>query len=125
MEFLAKIFAFILTLPFLAFFLGYNISKWFYQDNKKAFDIAIHVTTFSLFVSVSVMFQVVGYLQSGVFITLIIWITFLAVLIYLQWKLKNQIDIHKSLKGSLRLWFLVLCICYVALFIIGVTKSFI
>lgn len=124
MEIIVYVFSIFIALPFLAFFAAYFLGKKYIPDIQKAKSIAINITTFCLFISVSVLFQVVGDLKSGVFITFLIWAIIFSILVLLQWKLKNQVDIEKSLKGSLRLWFIALWVCYIALFIIGITKAF-
>ncbi len=124
MKFIVNIIAFFVALPFLAFIVTYIASHWFYKDKKKAIDLAINVTTFCLFISVSIMLQVISELSSGTFITVLIFLILFGGLAFLQSKLKQSLDLAKALKSALRLWFLILAVLYVILFITGIIKSF-
>lgn len=124
MEIIVYVFSVFIALPFLAFIVANLLAKKYMPDTQKARSIAINITTFCLFISVSVLFQVVANMKSGIFITILIWGAFFAFLVLLQWKFKTQIDIEKALKGSLRLWFIALWVFYIVLFIIGISNAF-
>ena len=118
-----KILSFFIALPFLAFSAAFFISKGIKKDKKQAMNIAINVTTFCLFVSVSVMFQVIGKFKSGTFVTILLLLLIFAVLMLLQWKVKNDIDPPKAVRNAFRLWFIVLSVCYVVLFFSSIISA--
>ena len=123
MKIIVNILSFFIALPFLAFFVAYFISKRIKKDKKQAMNIAINITTFCLFLSVSVMFQVIGNYKSGTFVTILLLLLIFAGLMLLQWKVKNDIDLPKGIYNAFRLWFVVLCVCYVVLFFSSIINA--
>jgi hypothetical protein len=124
MKLFVDLISFFIALPFLAFVASYYLIKLSPKYRERAFNIAINTTTICLFISVSVMFQSIVKLKSGVLITLLILFLLMAILTFLQWNLKRSININKIVKGSFKLWFIFLIISYIFLFFIGIIKSF-
>ncbi|OEF96085.1 DUF3397 family protein [Desulfuribacillus alkaliarsenatis] len=122
MEFIISFLTFFISLPFLAFAVVYFLIKWLHKDKKKASSTAITVTTFCLFLSVTVMFKEIANFNTGIFIPILLLIIFIIAIVGLQWNVKGNIDINKALKGSFRLWFIALAVCYLLLFILGIIR---
>jgi len=124
MKLFVNLISFFIALPFLSFVATYYSIKLSSKYREKAFDIAINIMTVCLFISVNVMLQSIINMKSGVSITLTILFLLLAILSFLQWYFKRSININKIIKGSFKIWFIILIISYIFLFFIGIIKSF-
>lgn len=119
MDFLIKIYAVIATMPFLSFFLIYILYILLGKPKDMAFERAIYITSVLLIGSVSSQLKNIFNLASGLWLSLLLVFLIFITLGYLQWKLKNKLDIKKLILSTLKLCFYLFGVLYISFFIIS------
>ncbi|MER2169322.1 MAG: DUF3397 family protein [Psychrobacillus psychrodurans] len=111
----------IVLVPAILFIASFGIAKYGFHKRKKSIGIAADITTFLLFFSVSHVFNIIFEKEIG-FILIIIAIMIATVITVLEWKMKKEIEIKPLLRKLWRLFFILLCVMYALLWVIGVIR---
>lgn len=112
--------AFIL-IPAILFIFTFAVAKYALKKRKKSIGIAADITTFLLFFSVSIVFNIVFDKEIG-FLIIIIAILIATLLTILEWRSKKEIEVQSLLRKIWRLFFILLCVTYALLWLIGVIQ---
>ncbi|TQR17824.1 DUF3397 family protein [Psychrobacillus vulpis] len=116
-----KILSIFLVFPFLLFLLTFLISKYLLHKRKKSFGIAADVTTLILFFSVSNAVSVL-FSKNILFSLIIMSLIIATIFTYFDWRTEKEIEIIPLLRKIWRSLFLLLCIAYALIWIIGVIR---
>lgn len=119
MDFLIKIYAVIATIPFLTFFLIYFLFILLGKPKDMAFERAIYITSVLLIGAVSSQLKNIFNLASGLWLSLLLVFLIFITLGFLQWKLKNKLDIKKLILSTLKLCFYLFGVLYISFLIIS------
>ncbi|CAH0119576.1 MULTISPECIES: DUF3397 domain-containing protein [unclassified Paenibacillus] len=120
MNFITSIFgsmAILPFIPFLAIWLGYG--AWS-KDRKRAFRLAMDVTTAFLIASVAASYNTIFGGQFGFYFILILLLVAAGLLGGAQNRLRGKIDARKLAKTIWRLTFFVMSVFYVIFLFIGI-----
>ncbi|EDL64750.1 DUF3397 domain-containing protein [Bacillus sp. SG-1] len=107
--------------PFLGYFAAFIVMKQISGNHRKAVNAAVDITTFLLFFSVH--FIIVAIWDRS-----LLWLLTLVLLIgtgllsVIHWKVKEEIEFRKVLKGGWRLGFLLFSTAYVVLLFYGIAS---
>ncbi|MBY7143733.1 DUF3397 family protein [Virgibacillus sp. NKC19-3] len=116
--------AFFITFPFLATMIIYKISLKLYGHPWKAIHISVSWTTVFYMVAVLILVSNIFDREfSG--ILLILLLSMLAGIIFLQWKMRTEIILTKALKILWRLCFLLFSFSYICFVLIGIVQRII
>ncbi|WP_456275594.1 DUF3397 domain-containing protein [Bacillus sp. AK128] len=118
---LAWIFATIITLPLLGFLLAFTVLKKFVIHKRRAIHYSIDITTFLLMISVYYLGQVVFGISLLAHILIFILIMTI-IFIFLNWKLNDEIQMPKVIKGVWRSLFLCFLVLNVVLVVYGIIE---
>jgi hypothetical protein len=116
---LSWLFATIVTVPLIGFLLVFSILRLVVDHKRRAFHYSIDITTLLLILSVYFLGQVVfgiSLLAPILIFTLVIGIIF----IFLNWKVSEEINIRKVIKGVWRCNFLFFLLFYLVFILYGI-----
>ena len=111
----------VVLVPAILFVLTFAIAKYGLHKRKKSVGIAADITTFLLFFSVSHVFNIIFEKEIGFIITMIA-VLIATIITILEWRMKKEIEIKPLLRKIWRLFFILLCIMYALLWLIGVIR---
>lgn len=111
---------FMSVLPFIPFLGIWLIYGTISGERKKAFLLAMDVTTFFLIISVSAMYNTIFGSGFGIYLILLILLIAGGLLGGAQNRLRGQVDIRKILKTIWRLSFFVMSVLYILFLIVGI-----
>lgn len=111
MKIIIKMLTLFILFPAVLFIITFIVGKYFLHKRRKAFGIAVDVTTLLLFISVSHAFFFV--FQKDIILPLIIGSLLIAtVFTYIDWKTKKEIELVPLFRKIWRTLFLLLCLLY-------------
>ncbi|WP_391208383.1 DUF3397 domain-containing protein [Psychrobacillus sp. L4] len=114
-----KVLTFLLLFPVILFILTFILSKYVFHRRKKSLGFAADVTTFLLFFSVSNAVSIIY--SKRIFLLLIVASLLIATIFtYLEWRKQKEIEVIPLLRKIWRLLFLLLCVAYAFIWLIGV-----
>ncbi|QHT60336.1 DUF3397 domain-containing protein [Paenibacillus lycopersici] len=108
------------AIPFLLVYFGYAAVT---GDRKKAFRLAMDVTTALLIGCVAVLFNRIFDSSFGLYGILLILLLGGGLLGNAQYRLKGKLDMSRIMRAIWRLGFFLMSFCYVILMFIGIGKS--
>ncbi len=115
---LAWVVATIVTVPLLAWYLIYIITVKMTKKKKFSFRLAVDLSTIFFILSVHfILIELVG--QSFLWVILLLIIGAACAFTVLHWKTKEDVQIHKVIKGAWRFNFLLFSTGYFILLLIG------
>ncbi|WP_313891381.1 DUF3397 family protein [Psychrobacillus sp.] len=117
---ITKLLSVFILYPVLLFILTFIGAKFFLK-RKKAFGLAADVTTLLLFFSVSNAFSIV-FSKNIVLLLIMIALLIATLLTYLEWRNEKEIEVMPLLRRIWRFLFLLLCLFYIVIWIIGVIR---
>jgi hypothetical protein len=115
---LAWIVATFVTIPVLSFFITYMISRKMTKNKKKSFLVSTDVMTLFLILSVNYLALAI-WGESFLWQIVLLLLVIIMITLVLQWKVKQDIHLHKVLKGFWRISFLLFFIGHIGLTIYG------
>lgn len=119
-QFLADVFAAFATLPFISFFIIYFIAYIRTKSKKEAVRWAIHITMLFLLFTVSGMIKSITGSIAGFWWMIIALILFAGLIIFLQWKIRQQIQLGRVLRSIWYAGFFLFTVAYFVLIPIGI-----
>ncbi|MDX8364961.1 DUF3397 domain-containing protein [Cytobacillus sp. IB215665] len=117
-QLVAGVFATVVTIPIIGLFLVYFILCKITRRKRNSMLMAIDISTALFILSVYYLTEVI-WGQSMFWLILLVIVLIAMVVVILQWKIKQDIDIRKVLKGSWRFSFLFFFSAYIILFVYG------
>ena len=112
------------TAPLLAWYLVYIITVKMTRKKKFSFRLAVDLSTIFFILSVHfILIELVG--QSFLWVILLMIIGAAGAFTILHWKTKDDIQIHKVIKGAWRFNFLLFSTGYIVLLLIGLVHRII
>lgn len=112
------------TAPLLAWYLVYIITVKMTRKKKFSFRLAVDLSTIFFILSVHfILIELVG--KSFLWVILLMIIGAAGAFTVLHWKTKDDIQIHKVIKGAWRFNFLLFSTGYVLLLLIGLVHRII
>jgi len=119
-HFFSYIIAFIITVPVFATWLVYFIIAKWNRPKLKAFHQAVNWTTLLYIIAVSILIWLNFHINlTGIII--IFFLSALAIIIFMQWKMNEEVLLSKALKLLWRFFFLVFAFLYVCLLIFDIS----
>lgn len=118
---ITSIFATLITIPILVYFLIFVISKLFTKNHRQSVQMAVDIST--IFFILSVHFLIITIWERS-----LLWVIFIFALIcaiifvIISWKIKGEIIFASFIKGFWRLSFLVFFVAYFGLTIFGLIQ---
>lgn len=121
MKEIVNILSFFILFPVLIYILVFSISKYILHKRKKSIGIAADVTTLFLYLSVSLVYSIVFSGNIG-FLLVVGSILIATIITYFDWRSKKEIEVIPLIRKIWRLFFLLLCVFYGFLWLIGVIR---
>lgn len=126
-SFFATVFATLVTVPIIGYFVVFVIAKQITKKHRKAVHIALDITTVLFILSVHYLIVTIWEL-SLLWLILILMIAMAILSLLLQYKVNEEVDFKKVFRGFWRFNFLLFFSAYIILICVGiflsVTKSF-
>ncbi|MBW7473663.1 DUF3397 domain-containing protein [Paenibacillus oenotherae] len=123
MESIKHVYAFLAVIPIVPFLLIYFGYGAYTGDRKKAFRIAMDVTTALLIGCVAVLFNRIFNSSFGLYGILLIMLLGGGLLGNVQYRSKGNVDMKRVMRAVWRLGFFLMSVCYLLLMCIGIGKS--
>lgn len=120
-SFISWIAAALTLVPFLGYFAAFIVMKQISGNHRKAVNTAVDITTFLLFFSVHFIIVVIWDRSLLWLLTLVLLIG-TGLLSVIHWKVKEEIEFRRVLKGGWRLGFLLFSTAYVLLLFYGIAS---
>ncbi|UHA74136.1 DUF3397 domain-containing protein [Paenibacillus sp. 481] len=121
-QLLSNSFVLFSVLPFFPFIIAWFIASYFVRPRKKAFMVAMDVTTAFLIASVSGLYNVIFNSQLGLYWFLLLLLVSGGLLGSLQQRKYGKVDMPKLLRTIWRISFFAFTVLYLVLMPIGVIK---
>jgi undecaprenyl pyrophosphate phosphatase UppP len=118
---LYAILAVVPVIPFLLIYFGYAA---FTGDRKKAFRLAMDITTALLIGCVAVLFDSIFQSSFGLYGILLVMLIGGGLLGNVQYRTRGSVDVKRVVRAIWRLGFFLMGLFYVLLMCIGIGKSF-
>jgi len=119
---LSTIFSITISIFFIMPFLGFILVFTFFQLTAKNTSKSIHratdYSTFFFIMAVHFLLETI-WGKSFLWIIFILMILIAMVLVFFHWKVREEIDIKKVMKGFWRVNFLIFCTAYITLTLYG------
>lgn len=115
---LSWLIATIVTVPILSVLLIYFISMKITKNKKKSFQRSLDYSTLFFIFSVYYLTYAI-WDQSFLWVILLILILIAMLFVFLQWKVKQEIEFRRAFKGFWRFNFLLFSLSYFGLLIFG------
>ncbi|MDQ0215231.1 Ca2+/Na+ antiporter [Oikeobacillus pervagus] len=118
----ACLIALILVFPLIGYILAFIITKNTLKNHRKAVHLSIDLTTFFLLYSVHFFIKTIWNIS-------LLWLLYLLVLIIgfifsiYYWRVYEEMDVSKVLRGAWRVVFLVFLFVYIVLLLYGLTVN--
>lgn len=123
-DFLKNAYAILAVVPIVPFIVVYAACAAYWQNKKKAFRLAMDVTTFLLIGCVAVLFNELTGSSFGFYGILLILLLSAGLLGNLQVRLKGKLDPRKIVRTVWRLGFFVMGTLYIVLMLVGIGRTF-
>lgn len=108
-----------IIVPALVYIAVYVIAKSVFRNNRKAAKLSIDVTTFFLILAVHFAAQaMLG--ESYIWLILIILVLTASIVLIVQYKVKDEVDLIRFMKGFWRMTFLLFGTAYLLLCLAGI-----
>lgn len=114
--------AIFIMIPFLSGLLVFLLTKLISQNNRKAMNLSIDVTTVFFIFSVHFLLETI-WGKSFFWIIILVLIVIAMAFAVLHWKVNQEIIIQKVLKSFWRFSFLLFSVAYLAFTLFGIIKS--
>ncbi|MBJ6363145.1 DUF3397 domain-containing protein [Paenibacillus sp. GCM10012307] len=124
MQWLVKAYAFLAAVPIIPFFIIYFSAKAATGNKKKAFRLAMDITTALLIGCVAVLFDMVFKSSFGIFGILLLLLIGGGLMGNLQHRTKGVLDLKRVTRAVWRLSFFMMSAMYILLMLIGIGQSF-
>lgn len=118
-NYLIYLIAIVITLPIIATWFVYVMSKKIYKQTWKAVHTAVNWTTIFYIIAV-IMILLMFFNKSFIGIISIFLMIMLSIIVIVQWKLKTEVILRHGLKILWRVSFLVFSFSYTFLVIFGI-----
>ncbi|MEH7106870.1 MULTISPECIES: DUF3397 domain-containing protein [Bacillaceae] len=105
-------------MPFFGFVLILVIFQYIYKNPKKSFHKAIDYSTILFIISVYFLMETI-WGKSFFWLILLVLIVTAMFFVIIHWKVKEEVIIHKVLKGFWRFTFLMFFVVYISLTLFG------
>lgn len=116
---IAKTYALFSTIPFVSYFLFYYLLILFGKKKEIAKNWSIYITSVLLYSAVTAQLKIMLSLSSGYIFTLTWVVLIIALIVFLQLRLKGSINYSKLLSSTSKLSFLSFGVFYIIFLIIG------
>lgn len=123
-QFLADLFAAFATVPFISFIIIYVIAYTRTKSKKESIRWAIHITMLLLLFSVSGMIKAITDSTALFWWMIVLLVLIAGVIVFLQWKLRQQINIGKAIRSMWYLGFILFALMYIVLIPIGIVSYY-
>jgi hypothetical protein len=121
-SFFATVFATLVTVPIIGYFVVFVITKQITKKHRKAVHIALDTTT--LIFILSVHYLIITIWDLSLFWLILIIMILLAIFsLLLQYKLNEEVDLKKVFRGFWRFNFLFFFSAYIILLCVGIFLS--
>lgn len=112
----------LIVMPFLVYILVFIISKQLTKEHRFSVRLSLDVSTF--FFILSVYYLIFTIWGKSLFWLILLMIIFIGmIVVFIHWKVKEEIDIPKVIRGIWRVNLLVFFSVYVILVFFGVIRS--
>jgi hypothetical protein len=121
-SFFATVFATLVTVPIIGYFVVFVIAKQITKKHRKAVHLALDITTILFILSVH-------YLIVTIWDFSLLWLIFILMIamailsLLLQYKLNEEVDLKKVFRGFWRFNFLLFFSAYIILICVGIFLS--
>lgn len=115
---LAGITATFVTIPVLSFLISYMILRKVTKNKRKSFHISTDIMTLFLILSVNYLSLVI-WGESFLWLIALLLLVIAMITVFLQWKVQQDVQLKKVLKGFWRISFLLFFIGHIGLTIYG------
>ena len=122
LDFIIYTLSFFITIPFLASLLVYLVSMVIDRNKLKAIHRLVNWTTHFYIIAVTVMLSII-FNWSFIGIVLILLLSLLTLIIFIQWKTKRDVEITRAVKLLWRISFLLFFVLYSCLLLIGILQQ--
>ena len=118
---LAGLIAACIIMPIIVYMTVYTISRRALRNNKKAVKLSADVTT--IFLILAVHYAVIALFDhSYLWIIIIILILLATVILFMQYKVREEVDLKRVFTSFWRASFLLFSVSYFLLAVIGITE---
>ncbi|WP_078413475.1 DUF3397 domain-containing protein [Priestia abyssalis] len=115
---LAGITATFVTIPVLSFLISYMILRKVTKNKRKSFHISTDIMTLFLILSVNYLALVI-WGESFLWLIALLLLVIAMITVFLQWKVQQDVQLKKVVKGFWRISFLLFFIGHIGLTIYG------
>lgn len=122
-DFIAKLYGFFATFPFIPFLIVYVIAVLRTRRPKEAVLWSVYITLFFLLSSVYSLFLVVTGSVVGFWILFFLLVLGASLPLYLQWRKRGEIIPGKVIRSSFFFGFFLFSLAYLILFVTGIINS--
>lgn len=113
-----------IIIPWVIYFIVYFIARFVYGNNRKATKLSIDFTTF--FLILSVHFAIIAISgNSFLWLICIILMVIASTVVLVQYKVREEVDLKRVMKGFWRSTFLFFSTAYFLLVMAGITRRII
>lgn len=120
--FFSNIAAAFVTVPILGYILIFVVSKQITKKHRRAVQIAIDGS--ALLFIISVHYLIITIWEKSLLWVILLLIMFVGIgVVFINWKVKEEIDYTRVFRGFLRFNFLIFFSLYSVLLIIGIVRS--
>lgn len=119
-QFLANVFAAFATLPFITFFVIYFVAYIRTKSKKESVRWAVHITMLLLLFTVSQMFKAITGSAAGFWWMIIVLVIIAGLVLFLQWKIRQQIQLGRVVRSVWYAGFLLFSLAYFILIPVGI-----
>ncbi|WP_042456156.1 DUF3397 domain-containing protein [Neobacillus dielmonensis] len=116
---LSMVLSVLFAMPFLGFFLVLLIFKMATKNTRKSFHKALDYSTVLFIIAVYFLMETI-WQRSFTWLIFLVMIVTAMVLVILNWKIKQEIDLKRVVKGFWRFNFILFFTAYIALTLYGI-----
>lgn len=121
-EIFSNIAAAFITIPILGYIIIFIISKQVTKKHRRAVQIALDGSTLLFIISVHYLVITI-WEKSFLWLILVLILLIGVMVVFVHWKVKEEIDYHRVFRGFWRFNFLIFFSAYTILLIIGIIQS--
>lgn len=121
-EIFSNIAAAFITIPILGYIIIFIISKQVTKKHRRAVQIALDGSTLLFIISVHYLVITI-WEKSFLWLILVLILLIAVMVVFVHWKVKEEIDYHRVFRGFWRFNFLIFFSAYTILLIIGIIQS--
>jgi hypothetical protein len=115
---LAGILATFVTIPVLSFLISYMILRKVTKNKRKSLHISTDITTLFLILSVNYLLLTI-WKESFLWLIALILLVIAMITVFMQWKVKQDVQLKKVIKGFWRLSFFLFFVGHIGLTVYG------